>query len=227
MKRRLKIDGFLSATLGIILICLSVIFYRPKSKILDYSLDVLGMMIVVFGQILRISGRNYKKQHSKQGGALLTDGPYALVRNPMYLGTFLMGAGFVTILWPGWFLLIYVLMFYLRFSNLILSEEVKLTQLFGLTYRRYLNSVPRFFPSLAKLLKLPKCLVLKWKWIKKEWSVILAWFVLVAVIEGIVEKENFLSVVYLKELAVLAAACVITFSFFISILMKNGAAEKS
>lgn len=227
MKRRLKIDGFLSVTLAIFLIYLSVIFYRPKAKVLDYTLDVAGMIVVVFGQILRISGRNYKKQHSKQGGALLTDGPYALARNPMYLGTFLMGVGFVAILWPWWFLLIYVFIFYLRFRNLIISEEDKLTQLFGATYRRYLHTVPRFFPSLAKLLNLPKYLALKWQWVKKEWSVILAWFILVVFIEGIVERENFASMEYLKGLAVLGITCAAAFGFFLLILIKHGAAEKS
>lgn len=227
MKKRLKIDGFLSASLAIVLIYLARLFYRPKGKILNYTLDIIGMIAVVFGQILRISGRNYKKQHSGQGSSLITDGTYSLVRNPMYLGTFLMGFGFVTILWPWWFLLIFAGIFYLRFKNLILSEESKLSEIFGKSYKEYKQSVPRFIPSVARLTQLPKYLPLKWKWLKKELSVIFAWFFLVAIIKGLVEKMNFFSREYLAELMVLSIALIATFSFFILILVSNGSKQKS
>jgi protein-S-isoprenylcysteine O-methyltransferase Ste14 len=227
MKRRLKIDGFLSASLAIVLIYLARLFYRPKGKILDYTLDIVGIIVVVFGNILRISGRNYKKQHSGQGSALITDGPYSLVRNPMYLGTFLMGFGFVTILWPWWFLLIFAGIFYLRFKNLILSEESKLSEIFGKNYKEYKQSVPRFFPAIARLAQLPKYLPLKWKWLKKELPVILAWFLLVAVIKGLVERMDFLSKEYLAELTVLSVTLIAVFGFFSLILIKDGPKQKS
>ncbi|MDP3143337.1 MAG: isoprenylcysteine carboxylmethyltransferase family protein [Candidatus Omnitrophota bacterium] len=227
MKKRLKIDGFLSVILAIVLIYLARLFYRPKGKILDYALDIIGIIVVVFGQILRISGRNYKKQHSGQGSALITDGPYSLVRNPMYLGTFLMGVGFVTILWPWWFLLIFAGIFYLRFKNLILSEESKLSEIFGKSYKEYKQSVPCFFLSIARLVQLPKYLPLKWKWLKKELPVILAWFLLVAIIKGLVEKMDFFSREYLAELAVLSIALIATFGFFSPILIRDGPKQKS
>jgi protein-S-isoprenylcysteine O-methyltransferase Ste14 len=226
MKKRLKIDGFLSASLAVLLIYLSWLFYRPKPKALDYALDILGMTIVIFGQILRISGRNYKKEHSSQGGALITEGPYTLVRNPMYLGTFLMGAGFILILWPWWFLFIYAGIFYLRFEKLILSEEDKLAKIFGKQYQKYMQSVPRFIPLLSRMENLPRYLPLKWKWLKKELSVIFAWLVLVFIIKGIVEKENFISREYLQQIMVLGITLIVVFGFFILILMKHGPAKK-
>ncbi|MFZ5801476.1 MAG: hypothetical protein ACOY3D_08935, partial [Candidatus Omnitrophota bacterium] len=87
MKRRLKIDGILSVFLTFTLIFLGWFFYRSKPKLLDYFLDGLGMTLVVFGQLLRISARNFKKEFSREGRSLITGGPYALTRNPMYLGT--------------------------------------------------------------------------------------------------------------------------------------------
>jgi protein-S-isoprenylcysteine O-methyltransferase Ste14 len=227
MKRRLKIDGFLAVTLTVVLVYLTHLFYKPKNKILDYALDAAGMILVIFGQILRISARNYKKQHSNQGGILITGGPYDLVRNPMYLGTFLMGAGFVTILWPWWFLLVYVGIFYLRFRKLVLSEEDKLSGIFGKSYQEYLRAVPAFIPPLNKLGNLPGYLPLQWKWIKKELSAIATWLVLVAIIEGLVEKEGFASLEYLKELMVLAGSFIVVSAGFILILMKNGPAKNS
>jgi uncharacterized membrane protein len=194
---------------------------------LDYILDIAGMCLVVFGQILRISARNYKKQHSNKGGVLITGGPYALVRNPMYLGTFLMGAGFVAILWPWWFLLVYVGIFYLRFRKLVLSEEEKLSEVFGKSYREYLRHVPAFVPSLNKLGNLSNYLPLRRQWIKKELSAILAWFLLVAIIEGLVEKKSFASPEYLRDLAILSASFIAASAGLILILMKNGTAKNS
>lgn len=227
MKRRLKIDGFLSAALAITLVVLTRLFYRPKSKVLDYSLDILGMLMVILGQILRISGRNYKKEYSEQSVALITDGPYALVRNPMYLGTFLMGCGFILILWPWWFLFIFALIFYLRFKNLVLSEENKLQQIFGKSYQQYVKTAPRFIPQPSKLIALPRYLPLKWAWIKRESPVILTWFVLLAVIEGLVDEKNFTSLEYLKELMVLGTTLILGLGFFIVLLMRNGAKKRS
>jgi protein-S-isoprenylcysteine O-methyltransferase Ste14 len=227
MKRRLKIDGFLATTLTFLLVYLARLFYRPKSKALDYTLDIAGMAMVIFGQIFRISARNYKKAYSKEGRTLITDGPYALSRNPMYLGTFLMGAGYIIILWPWWFLLIYVGIFYLRFANLVLSEEKKLRDNFGKEFREYLDSVPRFFPRFSDFLNIREYLPLKRQWIKKELSVIFTWFFLVAVIEGLVERENFLSPAYLKELLVLVGTFIVASAFFLSLLLKDGASKNS
>lgn len=218
MKKRLKIDGVLSTILTFALVFIGWFFYRPKNKALDYILDCLGMALVVFGQVLRLSGRNFKKEYSREGRALITEGPYALTRNPMYLGTFVMGAGFIVILWPWWFLLIYAGMFLLRFRNLIVSEEKKLASQFGRVYADYRLETPGFFPRPDKLLPLNKYVPLKWPWIKKEWSAIAAWFILVAIIEGLMERQNFLSVAYLKEVAVLGSSFIIAGGFFIRFL---------
>lgn len=221
MKKRLKIDGALSTFLTFALVFLGWFFYRPKNKTLDYVLDCLGMGLAVFGQVLRISARNFKKEYSCEGRSLITDGPYALTRNPMYLGTFVMGAGFIVILWPWWFLLIYAGMFTLRFRNLILSEEKKLVSQFGRVYADYLKEAPGFFPRPAKLLQLKKYVPLKWPWIKKEWPAIAAWLVLVAIIEGLIERQNFFSVAYLKELMILGLSFIVSSGFFYPVSIKK------
>lgn len=223
MKKRLKIDGVLSTFLTFALVFLGWFFYRPKNKALDYVLDCLGMALVVFGQVLRLSGRNFKKEYSREGKSLITDGPYALTRNPMYLGTFVMGAGFIVILWPWWFLVIYTAIFILRFHGLILSEEAKLAAQFGKDFADYLQATPGFIPQPAKLLYLPRYLSLKWPWIRKEWSAIAAWFVAVAVIEGIMERQSFFSLAYLKDLLALSLSFIISGGFFALLLLSDDA----
>jgi protein-S-isoprenylcysteine O-methyltransferase Ste14 len=109
--------------------------------------DVLGFVLIVIGALLRMSGRGFKKHSSNQGGALVTGGPYKLVRNPMYLGTFLLAVGFMLPLYPLWTVPIFGLVFYARFIIQIRTEENWLSQNFGKQYDDYCRAVPSFFPT--------------------------------------------------------------------------------
>jgi protein-S-isoprenylcysteine O-methyltransferase Ste14 len=83
---------------------------------------------------------------------LVADGPYRLVRNPLYLGTTLLsfGMGPMTsrlgfiVLVMGNLLFTYVL---------IRDEETQLSTSQGESYRRYLNRVPRLLPSFVPLVE--------------------------------------------------------------------------
>lgn len=76
---------------------------------------------------------------------LLSDGPYALTRNPMYLGHlgFLAGLALVTrspvalgaFLWQR-----------RRLAARVALDEARLAERFGDEYRRYARSVPRWLP---------------------------------------------------------------------------------
>ncbi len=77
---------------------------------------------------------------------LTTTGPYSLIRNPLYVGSFLMMVGFCVIIddpeniWfvLGPFLLLYVYK--------VRREERGLADQFGLEWDEYVKSTPRFFP---------------------------------------------------------------------------------
>lgn len=78
---------------------------------------------------------------------LVADGPYRYVRNPLYLGTTLMGFGIATAA-SRIGSLVLVLAIVLFHYRLILREEGALTASQGEGYRRYLAQVPRLFPRL-------------------------------------------------------------------------------
>ena len=84
-------------------------------------------------------------QHSE---ALLADGPYRYVRNPLYLANLPMAAGIgVMASRLGW--LFIVLGVWIFVYRLILREEDGLLQSQGDSYRAYLKAVPRFWPALT------------------------------------------------------------------------------
>lgn len=80
--------------------------------------------------------------------ALVADGPYRYVRNPLYLGTFLMsvGLGFLASL-TGFIIL--VALAAIRILRLIGREESELTREQGAQYSEYFKRVPRLLPSLS------------------------------------------------------------------------------
>ena len=74
---------------------------------------------------------------------LLTDGPYAVSRNPMYLGHLLFMTGLV-LATRSRLAIILALRQYLRFSERVAIDERRLERIFGEAYERYVARVPRW-----------------------------------------------------------------------------------
>lgn len=93
--------------------------------------------------------RAWATGHIRKGERLTTTGPYSLVRNPLYLGSFLVGLG-VLVMGQRWLLGALCLpLFLLVYGRKIGKEERHLTKLYGEEYEEYLRKVPRIIPRLA------------------------------------------------------------------------------
>jgi protein-S-isoprenylcysteine O-methyltransferase Ste14 len=80
---------------------------------------------------------------------LSTGGPYAHTRNPLYLGSFLIGLG-VTIAGARWaFVALFLAFFAVVYGAVIKKEARLLGELFGARYADYAKGVPLFVPRLA------------------------------------------------------------------------------
>ena len=81
-----------------------------------------------------------------EGHELVTQGPYAVVRNPIYLGMFglMVSTGLVFTTW--WALLIAVTVFLVGNQVRIRAEEKLLRETFGSQFDDYARRVPAFFP---------------------------------------------------------------------------------
>jgi protein-S-isoprenylcysteine O-methyltransferase Ste14 len=80
-----------------------------------------------------------------EGHELVTQGPYSLVRNPIYLGMFgaILGMGLVFARW--WTLLAAVVLFLGGHHIRISAEEQLLRETFGAKFAEYARRVPAFF----------------------------------------------------------------------------------
>jgi len=80
---------------------------------------------------------------------LTTSGPYAYTRNPLYVGSFLLGVG-VTVAGGLWYFAVLFVLFYLGVYGKTMRGEARLlTELFGDRYRHYAARVPAFVPRLT------------------------------------------------------------------------------
>lgn len=152
------------------------VFIRHTSlRSFDQIAEIAGFTFLLLGQLIRVSARGFKAEHSANGRSLIKDGPYMLVRNPMYLGIILIGLGIVLVLFKWWVSSIFLAAFLFRYAALIIKEEKKLMDIFPEDYRDYKKRVPRLLPSLSLLLDkdIAEYLPLKVSWLKKEIAPIL------------------------------------------------------
>ena len=93
--------------------------------------------------------RGWAAGHIRKNDALATSGPYAYTRNPLYLGSFLLGLGF-TVAAARWELaLVFVALFLGIYFPVMRVEASTLANLFGESYREYGREVPLFLPRLT------------------------------------------------------------------------------
>lgn len=170
MKNRIRINGTLMSLCILIALVFSHKFFRKDITTIDYALEIIGIILLLLGQLIRISSRGYKSEHSKSGGILLTSGPYAVVRNPMYLGIFLMGLGIVLCIFQYWVFVCFFAYFTFRYLMLISQEEKFLAEKFGQQFKDYQKNTPKLLPRINFFIgkSIRDYLPIKPQWFKRE-----------------------------------------------------------
>jgi len=186
MKNRIRVNGWTIAFALCVCAVFPYLLIRRTAGALDAIFEISGIMLILLGQMLRASARGYKAERSDNGNALVTDGPYALVRNPMYLGIVLIGTGIVFAVGQLWALALFLGGFFFRYLYLFRKEEAALTKFFGAPYAEYTRTVPRIIPSLKTILtRDPRnFLPLRMEWFARELPGILAVLAAVMLVES-------------------------------------------
>ena len=104
----------------------------------------VGSLVIFPGLLLRA----FASGHVQKDTQLTTSGPYAYTRNPLYLGSLAMAAGFAIAARSAWIVAIMMLIFVLIYVPVIAGEERSLRQAFP-EYADYAQSVPRILPRLT------------------------------------------------------------------------------
>jgi protein-S-isoprenylcysteine O-methyltransferase Ste14 len=111
---------------------------------------LFGLLVVAFGESLRLWGvaaaGPETRRRSRVVTRLVTHGPFAWMRNPLYFGNFFIWTGFSVIAGLQWFVPIAVLVFALEYTPIVRYEEAVLETTFGDEYLRYKERARRWMP---------------------------------------------------------------------------------
>jgi protein-S-isoprenylcysteine O-methyltransferase Ste14 len=104
---------------------------------------VPGFVVSMFGESIQL----WCFASLDKGRTLACNGPYAVVRNPMYLGRYFILLGGLMLLGNGWLLLAFTVVYYFYMVNRVKREEEYLRGVLGAPYAEYLTKVNRFLPG--------------------------------------------------------------------------------
>jgi protein-S-isoprenylcysteine O-methyltransferase Ste14 len=123
-------------------------FFAPGHR-LTQSLAVLCALA---GLALRAWASGCAGRHTRtakiEAPRLVTDGPFAYLRNPIYAGTMCLGFGMAALIGDPRAYFLAALAFFFLYLSIVPAEEEHLSRQFGAAYARYWAEVPRFLPRL-------------------------------------------------------------------------------
>jgi len=116
----------------------------------------LGLLIAVCGELIRLwavswAGSETRTTGKVGGTYLVINGPYAHVRNPLYVGNILIyfGLGIMSFALFPYLQIIALAFFIYQYYEIIKEEEGFLREKFGNDFDEYYKNVPRIFPRLT------------------------------------------------------------------------------
>ena len=113
-----------------------------------------GAILIAFGEAIRLWGvRNIgaiSRTRSDRLGPLVESGPFALIRNPLYVGNIALWVGFAVSAHLLSLVPVFVAILGLEYHAIVRWEERLLEERLGDRYRAYAAQVPRWIPRTFK-----------------------------------------------------------------------------
>ena len=122
--------------LGFLLAAIYVWLARPTGRSI-----LIGTIVLIPGLALRGLASGFVQKNTQ----LTTGGPYAYTRNPLYLGSVILAAGFAVAARSLWIVLILIALFVAIYLPVVGAEEEFLRSQFP-EFAEYASRVPRFVP---------------------------------------------------------------------------------
>lgn len=145
-----------------VIIALGYLLYRtrgepgPGGETVDLLLNALGVAVAMGGQALRfytlglVSDGTSGQGNQIEASTLNTRGPYAFVRNPLYVGNFLIVLGLLLVAHSTWVYVIALAFFFGSYFFIIRAEENFLRSRFGPVFDDFFQKVPRWVPRFSR-----------------------------------------------------------------------------
>jgi protein-S-isoprenylcysteine O-methyltransferase Ste14 len=110
----------------------------------------VGVAITAAGEALRLWGVHHigaiSRTRSERLGPLVDTGPFALLRNPLYIGNIALWVGFAIAARLLWLAPVSAVLLVAEYHLIVKWEERLLEERLGEAYHDYVNRVPRWLP---------------------------------------------------------------------------------
>jgi protein-S-isoprenylcysteine O-methyltransferase Ste14 len=106
---------------------------------------IIGACVSAIGLVIRGWASGFLRKNQE----LTTAGPYAHTRNPLYLGTLILGTGIAISSGTLWFVVFFAALYLLIYVPVMLAEAETMRDLFSIEYDHYSKRVPLFLPRLT------------------------------------------------------------------------------
>jgi protein-S-isoprenylcysteine O-methyltransferase Ste14 len=124
----------------------------PASKGWGPGTVLAGIVVTAAGELIRMWAVHYigtiSRTRSDRLGPLIAEGPFALVRNPLYLGNIALWVGFALTARLVWLAPVAALLLGAEYHAIVRWEEALLEARLGEAYRAYARRVPRWVPTI-------------------------------------------------------------------------------
>jgi protein-S-isoprenylcysteine O-methyltransferase Ste14 len=115
----------------------------------------IGFAVALIGELIRFWGVSWAGSETRTTGGvggtfLIISGPFAHVRNPLYVGNILLylGLGIMSFALFPYLQIVAILFFLVQYYFIVREEERYLQEKFKDDYSGYCKNVPAFFPRL-------------------------------------------------------------------------------
>jgi len=124
------------------IVCIAM-FYLAKDKVLHPAWFLPGAAVTLFGEWLRL----WAAGHLRKNKQLTTTGPYSYVKNPLYIGTLLITAGYAAMAMNPYILIAGFVWFFIYYAPYKKKQEYeKLIGSFGQPWVEFDKAVPDYWP---------------------------------------------------------------------------------
>jgi protein-S-isoprenylcysteine O-methyltransferase Ste14 len=115
------------------------------------ALLATGIVATAAGELIRLWGVHHigaiSRTRSDRLGPLVASGPFAIVRNPLYVGNIVLWVGFALTARLMWLAPVILVLLGAEYHAIVRWEEVLLESRLGDLYRVYASRVPRWWPT--------------------------------------------------------------------------------
>jgi protein-S-isoprenylcysteine O-methyltransferase Ste14 len=138
---------------------------------------ITGSLVMLPGLVMR----GFASGHVQKDKQVTTSGPYAYTRNPLYLGSLLLAAGFAIAARSWWVVVIMLLTLIAIYVPVVAAEERYLRNTFP-EYDDYARHVPRLFPRLTPYGSSPSAYSRERYWKHHEYEASIGCVVMLAIL---------------------------------------------